>query len=71
MNIYNAIVGGIAIYNYSQKGMYLYKIATTTTATVYYLNSWYKYFKGDRQENIKIITVTEHNDDWIEIKNIK
>ena len=70
MNLYNAIVGGIAIYNYSQKGIYLYKIATTTTATIYYLNSWYKYFT-EPKENYKIITVAELDDEWIEIKDIK
>jgi hypothetical protein len=71
MNFYNLLVGGITVYKYSQTGIYWYHAASTTTATLFYINSWYKYFKGTDKEKFKIITVVEHDDEWIEIKNIK
>ena len=70
MDFYHMFLGGVAIYRYSKDGIYWYHVATTTTATLYYINSWYKYFTKTNNHP-KIITVKELDDNWLEIKNIK
>ena len=71
MGFYNLLLGGITVYKYSQSGVYWYNVVSTTTVSLLYLNSWYTYFRGTDKEKYKIITVVEHDNEWIEIKNIK